>query len=222
MLAPMLRAGRIKPEISYRATYTNTADLTSYSFTSCDIGPVGFSGSREVVVVVQGYSVSSPNPTGVSINGISAVLHSGNIGTSVMCGIYSATINTGTTATIDVNFSVTPVPSNCTISIYSIYSAKGVIQKSIGSPSSLSTGTTFSLTNTSVTDGVWVAAITYQDALTATTTWTNVTEYSDNVVESRYRSTGAISFAPAGSRTITATTAASRTARLAVTLFSEI
>lgn len=220
MLAPMLRAGRMTPTLSYRATYTNTTDLTTYSFTNCDIGPVGSSAVREVVVVVHGSAAATRDVNSVTIGGVAATqqVDPTTIG---VASIFNATINTGTTATIDVVFSGAML--NCTISVYAIYSVKGVTGTAVFQNTVGATGTTFSVTNGSRTGAVWIAAITYQDALTSTTTWTNVTEFYDDVVETRSRSNAGAASAPYSfsSFTITATTGASRTARMSVAYFVE-
>ncbi len=219
MLSQMMRAARLKPALSFRATYTNTADLQTYSFANCDIG--GLSGAhRIVVVVVHATSASNATVSSIVIGGVTSSLGgSSNVSTTNIATFGAASSPTGTTATIDVTFS--QGVGNCTISVYAIYSVQNL---SWQTTTTQATGTSRSV-NFALYGryDIVIACITYQDVATATTTWTGVNEYYDADVETRSRSNGGVDNLPPAlfPASIRATTALSRTARLSAAKFSE-
>jgi len=157
---------------------SSTSALTTYSFTSVSIGAA--SATRRVIVLVHGRSgtnlrtISSATIGGVAAT-IDAQITSSSGGTS-LAGIISATVPTGTTATVAITFSgsmfdslIYPLALDNLISVTPVDTATA----SATSGASLTTGATVN-----VEDGGYVVAIADR-AGNSTATWVGLTEYID-------------------------------------------
>ncbi len=185
MLSQMLRAaagGGVLPTVSYRATYSSTTDLTTYTFNTCDIGTA--SATRLVVVQVHGQPSSGTRAVNtLTIGGTGATGYQ-NTARLYHTSLWALAVPTGTTADIVVTFNGTV--NNCLISVYALYDLSS--NTPVASNEAAANGTSVSLTLSAQKDGIVIGGIT--GAANTTTTWTGVTERYDTAVESAVRSGG--------------------------------
>lgn len=119
LLTHALRARKKGLTLNYRAAYTSTSALTTYSFTASDIGTAAV--GRLIVVCAGGTSGASPvQLSSCTIGGVSATVYSAGLSAHAN-GQASAFINSGTTATISITFSA--AMTGATIQVYAIYGA---------------------------------------------------------------------------------------------------
>lgn len=170
------------PSVSYRSTYSSTANQTTYTFSASDIGPAD--NSRLVVVQVHGQPNSGTRTVStLTIAGAAATGYQ-NTARLYHNSLWTLPISFGTTATIVVTFSGSV--NNCLIAVYALYDLQSFIP--IDTQAATTAATTASLTISTINKGVVVAGIT--GAAAVTTTWTGVTERYDTQVESAVRSGG--------------------------------
>lgn len=172
--------GAILPTVSYINRYTNTTNLTSYTFSNCDIGTA--SSTRLVVVVVHAGAGTAVTVSSLTIGGVSATGYQNNAAGN-HCSIWALPVSTGTTATVALTFSAGVV--NCMVAIHAIYDLSSNTPTS--SDSEVQVLSTLSQTNTlSVqNNGIVITGCTNNENNTGTLT--GVTERYDVIVENDMR-----------------------------------
>lgn len=154
-LAPPLR--------TYIASYGDSANLSTYTFTNCNIG----TASSDRFVVVACHHESGGTFTGCTIDGVAATLLAvANAGQAV--ALYGLAVPSGTTATIAFTLS-----SSSTFGVIGIWSVTGlqsttptdIIQK-------VQDAATVSDVIDVSADGIVIAATTMGSASTTTINWT--------------------------------------------------
>lgn len=174
--AAYLSGGGTAASVSYRANYSNTSDLSTYTFTSCDIGT---DTNRSIVVVaVHATRGSSFSVSSVTIGGVSATQVNSS-GSSLITSVWYAAGVTGTTGNIVVTMS--GATTRCLIGVYALYNLR--------SNTPVDSDTTFSISGTSLSrtintrlDGVIIGAGSSSSS-GRTYTWTGATENYDTVIE---------------------------------------
>lgn len=162
--------------ISYRANYRSTANATSYTFSSSDIGTA--TGRSIVVVAVHSWRSTSFSVSSVTIGGVSAT-NVGSAGTQPRTELWYAEGVSGTTGDIVVTMSATT--ERCLVGVYALYNLRSNTPNFSGTSSGLSSGLNRTV-NTTV-NGVIVGAAS-ANASGRTYTWTGATENYDTVIES--------------------------------------
>lgn len=202
MLARLLRASRaavpaVPASVSYRATYSNTNDQSSYTFAASDIGTAT---DRSLVVVAIHYGSSSISS--VTIGGVSATQVVA-VGAGLNTAIYRAVVASGSTADIVVTMSGTAL--RCLVSVYALYSLTSTTPVDSSTTVAISGGSSLSRTIDTRTDGVIIGAAS-ANVGGVTFTWTGSTERYDTSLESAHSYSGA-----GGSTTSNTTTTVSFT-----------
>lgn len=177
------------------------SNLSTYTFSDVDIGTA--SSSRYVVVLISFASLSG-TLTSSTIAGQSATeLVNAFGGTSGRLSIVGATISSGTTATIVVNFSAAPL--RCTIATYAVYDLQSTTPVNTLSVGSATSGNSLS-GSINVEKGGVVIGGSYINSASVTTTFTNLTEDFERVEESARTTAGGADLCVATTNlTITAT-----------------
>lgn len=173
---------------------TNTASASngsSYSFSSVGIGTAA--SNRLVVVTVHWGGGSSASLTGGTIGGVTAEVAVTRTGVQA-CGIMSAPVPSGTTATIAVTLSASA--DHCGIGVW----AATDVSDQTPSDTANATGTGDAEAEITVPTDGFVVAAAISDT-TATVTWSGATEKFDASLASSDRYSGA-QVTTAGSATI--------------------
>lgn len=181
--------------LNFTASAVSGSSLSVYTFSSQAIGSAA--ANRQVVVGVGSVSGSAGLITGVTIGGVTAaqVIHSGE-GSMENVDIWVASVPTGTTGDVVITHGVSK--SRCGIGVWAMYGAATGASDTAGSVADPP-----SAALTIPTGGVGIGYCqTY--GVTATYTWTNLTEDFDEVVSGNGTHTGAMS-STAGTPTITCT-----------------
>ena len=169
-------------ELFRNATRLNdTSGTTTVSFTNADIGAA--SATRRVIVLVHGRFGSDPRViNSASIGGVSATIdaqigaYSG--GTS-MAGIISATVPTGTTATVSITFSGNTF--DCAIHVLALDGLQSVTPVDTATASATSGTSLTTGANVDWKYGGYVIAIATGGIGSGSATWNGVAEYADSV-----------------------------------------
>ena len=183
--------------LTWKGSSTSTSDLTTYTFSSADIGVA--SSDRYVIVAVTG----GPNNRTVSsltVGGVSAtlVVEQVSAAASYTVSMWIANVTSGTTGDIVVTWSAGQTRTG--IGWWTATGlSSGTANDSGGSTASPGTDTLNVLEG-----GFAVAAIVNIETGTDTVTWTNLTEKYDELYESVNQS-GASDATTAGTLVITAT-----------------
>lgn len=193
---------------AYVASYSNGADLTTYTFAGCSLGAPG--GNRLVVVAV-GNQCSSAGVTvnSVTIGGVAAtraVTHnSAGAGLTSVTELWYAKVPLGSTGDVVVTHSATA--ARCTIAIWRIANARYAAPFATGGVSG-GNSTTCNANLDIPADGFAIAFSRHGSATTGTLT--NITENADYQFYSDTALAGSDYFASAQTaRNITATYGAS-------------
>jgi len=157
--------------ITYLQLAKSSTDLSTYTFSSQNIGTAG--ADRYVICAISSRSVSGDQTiSSVTIGGVSATLNAQLTNSGNTLGIATALVPTGTTGDVVVVFSSTM--TNCDIALYN---ATG-----LSSATALDTGTSTANNGTTPLDiiagGVAVALAKNDDGSQAAT-WTGLTEAYD-------------------------------------------
>lgn len=172
--------------------YEDAANLSSYSFTNCDIGTPA--SNRVVVVCV---TQNNPRSWGggvpsVVINGVTATIAVQGGNSNRPAGIWYASVSTGSTGvTITVNPGGTNTGQNCVIGVYAIYPSSATPVDALAD-STAGGGTSLTLTDLAKTAGGVAIFVTH----TTTTGLTNtVTFTGETIVKDRENTSfGGISY----------------------------
>ena len=114
------------PPFSWRAGYTNTTTLTTYTFPTCDIG-VGHS-SRMVVVAVA--TTGSQNLNSMTVAGVSATVVADSANNSVLCDIWKCAVPSGA-STGDIVCTFSGAITGCAIFVWVGYPSSQVHQSMV-------------------------------------------------------------------------------------------
>jgi len=165
---------------SYRNFYSDPANASTYTFTSADLGTAA--ANRHIIVGINGVGGSASQVSSVTIGGVSAArVIAGTLQYNSPIEIWIAAVPTGATGDIVVNFNGSE--SAASVSVWAAYLASAT-------PVDIGDGTgTFNDTLNS-TAGGFAVAITMLNP-TAGSTWTNVTENYDTVVDGNSQMSGA-------------------------------
>jgi hypothetical protein len=198
--------GRTAIDHSYRNFYQNSANSSSYTFTSADIGVAA--PDRWVIVTLHGRTGSSGTYTcdtctvggnaTTRILNISGQTANGNI-IAMFCT--NAPIASGETANIVCSWNAAVL--NCSIGVFAAYGLRQA------TPDASITANTQSAPSGSISvrpGGLLVAHLT--DIGSTTCTWTGPTERYDTTVEAEIRSGASLNTTTTGNTTVTATPAA--------------
>jgi len=161
--------------VSFRGFSSNTTNNANYTFTGADIGTAA-TGRRVVVVVTSGGSGGGAANPALSIGGNSATQlaqSATQFGSQVT--IFILQVDSGTTADIAITGSSTQ--ANWGIAVYAVYN----LTSSTAVDTDAGTGS-YNATLTSTPGGVAIAGSHLNSATGST--WTNITEDHDTVVES--------------------------------------
>ncbi len=211
----MNRAVAKVPSFSYINRYTNTTNLTTYTFNTCDIGAAD--NSRRIIVAVTASSTTSANRTtsSLTISGVSATVYQ-NVADPRHVSFWTLPVSTGTTADIVVTMSAGC--NNCSIAIYRLLNLKS--SQPQDSDSATTTGATSLSTTMNASERAVVIGVCAGAAATSTTaTWTNASEDYDALVESGMR-TGASTQIAVGSGTTSYTVTCTASASVAMSFAS--
>lgn len=167
--------GIIPASLSFRTNTFSETDLTTYTFSSQDIG-TAVTG-RRVIVGVGGVAAASRTISSVTIGGNSAaqsVFAEATTTAAEQAAIYVLQVDAGTTADIVVTWSSGMV--RCAIGVWAAYDLQSSTATHTGS-STASPGTA----NLNVSAGgvAFGMAINLQNSGTNTYTWNNLTEAFD-------------------------------------------
>jgi len=193
--------------VSYRNSYADINDLTTYTFAAADLGTA--TPSRLVVVGAMAFGGTSDTVVAsATINGVAATIVAGaNISVvsgSVVAAVFYAAVPAGATGDIVVTFSGAKV--RAAIGVWAVYGSSGA--HTDADEFSSASATAFALSALTVpTDGVGIVFAGTANVATTGFTWTNATERSDAVVELNNRYSGADTLV-AGTATITGTVSA--------------
>ncbi|MGE0604992.1 MAG: hypothetical protein AB7O46_14530, partial [Xanthobacteraceae bacterium] len=175
-----VRAKKKNNPHSFRNFYQDTSNLSTYTFSSADLGTPA--SNRYIIVGAIGVGGSASAISSVTVGGVSAALViAGTLQFASPIELWIASVPTGATGNIVVVFNSSE--SACGIGVWAAY---------LASPTAIDTGsgtTTFNDTLTSAAGGFAVAISMLNSA--AGSTWTNITENYDNVVETSSQMSGA-------------------------------
>lgn len=157
------------PSVSYCGVYSSTADASSYSFTGVNIGAAAT--SRLVVVVLLSSQVGTTDiVTSVTIGGVAATKHVSTGAGNPDVGIFSLSVPTGTSTTVNVTLNTSD--SRSAIAVFSLYDLQSTSPQSVNSVGS----TPASSVSTSVAvkkDGITIVGATGNSGTANTATnWT--------------------------------------------------
>lgn len=177
--------------VSYRASYASTSGLTTYTFSTSDIGTAAT--GRRVIVGVTGYSTTAGRTiSSATIGGNSATISAqftdaGGAVNSQVSGIIILQVDTGTTADIAVTFSGAML--GAAVQVFAAYdlqssTATGTIANGDSPPSG---------TINCDAGGIIVGCASTYAGSTATHTWAGITERVDAELVSQNSYTAASS-----------------------------
>jgi len=168
------------PSLSYRTHAVDATDLTTYTFSTIDIGTAG--SNRHVIVgVVARNGTANRTISSATIAGVSASIAADGSGGNTEAGILIAAVPTGTTGTISITFSAGQL--RCGIAVWAAYDLT-----SATAFASLATSSTTLDINTPA-DGIIVAV---SMGVSTTPVWSGITEVlPDTVMESTSEMTAA-------------------------------
>lgn len=213
LLSQGLRAGTSKAaaSVSYRATYNDTVNRTSYTFTASDIGTE--TGRDQIVIAVHtgGGSIST-----ITVGGVSATRISGT-GAGLNVALWRVGGVTGSTA--DIVISLSSTADRCLVAVYALYDLISTTPVDSDSTFALSGSSGLSRTINTRTDGV-VIAMASSNASGRTFTWTGVTENYDTSIESVHSYSGGSSTTTSNTTTTVSFTLAGGGTGLTFTLAS--
>lgn len=191
--------------LTYRATTVDMTDLTTYTFSTQDIGAAD--GTRRVIVGVAGFSssvISARTLSSATIAGGAATIHV-NPSSARNTAIISAQVAAGTTATIALTFS--GAMRAAAIHIYRLINETSGTPFATGSATYSGANATLNINVPSI--GALVAVTCADDSSNPTFTWTGATERADVTLETTVTvGTSSASESGLGSqtgRTVTAT-----------------
>ena len=185
MLHHMLRAASKSPSVTYNAFTSSLVSGSTFTFNNVSIGTAD--DSRLVVAQVHAIGVSG-NPvstSSVTIAGVSAAGYQNNSDPN-HTSLWAASVTSGTTATIVVNFPGAGA-DHCAIGVYSLYNLNSNVPISTQT-ATVTTNTVASLTVAVEEKGIVIAGIS--GGSNVTTTWSGVTERYDTTVFGDVRSGG--------------------------------
>ena len=207
--------------ISYQTSKVSGSTTTSYSFASTAFGAA--QADRLIVVTVSGLIAPSSGTghiTGVTVGGITATEVIQDVtfggGNSVHCGIYVASVPTGTTGTVVVTTKASGSISRAGIGVFAVYGANAT-----ATDSDSDTGTSTKTCVVNVPAGGVVIGVTCNYTSSRTTTWGNLTErYDQNINSGTYQSGADAAFETAQtSLSITAAPSAATQCSMCVAVF---
>jgi hypothetical protein len=183
--APSGAAPPPPPSLEFRVSAVDVADLTTYTFSTVDIGAAD--STRRVIVGVAGSATSPQTLSSATIGGVGATIHVNNSSVD-HSSLISALVPTGTTATIAVTFSGAQFCAG--IGIYRL------INETVSTPHATATDLTLSSGVLSTTinvpsNGALVAICKAFGSATPTCAWSGATERYDQVMESPDSQSGA-------------------------------
>lgn len=183
--------GGLEPvTLDYRTSAVDAANATSYTFSSQDIGTAG--SNRQVVILVA--TTGGPGGTAfassVTVGGVTATnLHQVASSNSTEAEIYIASVPSGTTADVVVNYPRTA--GNCGIGVIAVYNGASTANDTGGSTDTSAPSDTLNIPANGAAFGV-----TSINGNTRTSSWSNLTEHYDGSVESsNYHSGASATFA---------------------------
>lgn len=161
-------------EFAYLGAYTDAANLTTYTFNSVDFGVAD--ANRHIVVAFASRAGNLFTVSSASIGGVSATIdvqasQSGSGGNTA--AIIRANIATGTSGTVSVTLSAGS--ARAAIGVYRIVASNFAVVDTDSATGGSSNSRT-------VDTGVGAVIAASADASSATT-WTNLTENADGIVE---------------------------------------
>lgn len=185
--------------LSFTDSAVDATNLTTYTFTAKNIGAAA--SNRKVVIGVFGITGGSTAVSSLTVGGVSAgqVVASYTSGSAEGTGaLWIADVPSGTTGDVVVTFAGGAL--SCGIGVWALYGAAASVTDS-------GLSTTDPMTDTlNVSAGGAVIALAGAITVTATYTWTNVTENFDGAVEGAETYSGAsITTSSAGTLAVTAT-----------------
>lgn len=212
LFAPtLLLAGGVTvtaPSISYVSNNSATGAATSHTFTAQSIGTTGT--NRVIIVAVSCYSGGSGTLSSATIGGVSATINVQGTGTTTISAIISASVPTGTTADIVLNWSSSN--QNVAIAVYRAVDLLSTTANFTGTDTALSTGAA-SLTLNNNANAIMVASAVSIDG-TAWTTWSSgLAEDSDQYIGSANAAAAASGFFASANAPYTASATASTGSR---------
>lgn len=187
-------------QLSYITNVSDTANLSTYTFTAVDIGGPGL-----IVVNLHGGQGTSTAWTvsSCTIGGVSATIHV-NPSDPDSCAIASAVITSGTTA--DISFTATTTLQRAVVGVYRITGYQSATPVATASQTTNASTDTRTVTLNTGNNGVVVAGTSHSDARTFT--WTNATEnYDVTLSETSNSFSGASNNTTGGNLTITVVSA---------------
>jgi hypothetical protein len=174
------------PSLEFRVSAVDATDLTTYTFSTVDIGVAD--STRRVIVGVAGAAGAARTLSSATIGGVSATIHT-NLSSADHSSLISVLVPTGTTATIVLTFSGGMISAG--IGVYRL------INETVSTPHATATDTTLSAGVLSTTidvpsNGALVAVCKGFAAISPPTyTWSGATERYDQTVESADSHSGA-------------------------------
>lgn len=174
------RFGPANPSISFQACYNSTSDLTTYSFTSSDIGTAG--ATRTVIVGVSGQDDAQDyGTTSVSIDGTAAneqVDTGPGSASSAQTSIWTLNVASGTTATISVTF--TEAVTGAAICVWAAYDLNSAAVATATNKGNNASGSSVTLSLNVPANGIAVGMCTKSGGVSTTFTTTGMTERADS------------------------------------------
>ncbi len=156
--------------ISYRTQSSSTSDLSTYTFSTLDIGTAG---TRHVVVGVVS-SGTSPSISSVTVAGVSATAMIELAESNLKIGLWIASVPTGTTG--DVVVTHTSSMLRCGVIVWAVYDITSTTPTATASDSAPALSQSLTINAGGVGIGL---ADGYQNGSTASWTWTGLTEDID-------------------------------------------
>lgn len=166
------------PSISYIGNNSNTASATSHTFTAQSIGATG---NNRVIIVAISCSAASGSLSSATIGGVGATINVQANGTSTLAAIISASVPTGTTADIVLNWSASEL--NVAIAVYRVVDLSSTTAAATGTDTALSSGVA-SLTLNNNANAIMVASAVGIDGSSWASWSTGLTEDSDQFIAS--------------------------------------
>lgn len=205
--------------LTYLTNASDNTDLTTYTYSSLNIGAVG---DRDyVVVVLYGRCVGSNGATvsTVTIGGVSAaqsVLRTANDTTnSIVVAIYTAAVPSGTTANVVVTYSTGMARAGC--SLYTIKSNASITPVDTSSDANAGASTLNLNTDSPSGDSVILAGVYFALGADLPLSWTGLTERDEMYFDgSANTSSASGSFSSAATNTITPSTGGTGAATVGV------
>lgn len=206
-MIPVVSAGGPPPAASstFRGSFGNSANLTSYTFTAVDVG----AANSARYVVVAAHHESGSGFTGCTIGGFTAsTLAVANTSGQMGAVLYGASVPTG--ATVDIVVTLGSAPAFAIIGVWTLHDL--LSQTPTDTLQVVAANPPLSGDIDIAADGVILAAFTGGVDATANVTWTGVTEEYDVGPPSGENCKGSgASFASSSAivnRTVTANTSA--------------